>query len=265
MTMIAQISDVHIRPRNHLYQDVADSNRMLAQAIDRLNRLDPPPDVVLITGDLTDEGRSDEYAMLRTLLATLRHPFLLMPGNHDERGQLKAAFPEHDYFPDDGPLQYAMDIGIIRLIALDSTVPGLHHGQLDSGTLQWLDQQLSACRDRPALIALHHPPFATGIPYLDIYGLREPESFAEIVNAHPHVDRIISGHVHRSMHTKLGTVPVLTCPSTVTQIALRTHADAEPASYFEPPAFFLHCWTPGKPGISHLNFIGDFDGPYPFA
>ncbi|WP_024905398.1 phosphodiesterase [Robbsia andropogonis] len=265
MTTIAQISDVHVRPKGVLYQNVVDSNAMLAEAIDRLNRLTPAPDFVLITGDLTDEGTHEEYEMLRELLAPLKHPFAVMPGNHDDRDNLRRAFADHTYLPVEGPLHFALDIGDVRLLALDTSVPELHHGELDHSDLAWLGRELDLCSDRPALVAMHHPPFATGISYLDLYGLHDAERFEHVIAMHPHVDRVIAGHVHRLMQTRLGGVPVITCPSTVTQIALRTEPDAEPASYLEPAGYMLHRWVKGKPAISHLSYIGRFEGPYPFA
>ncbi|ALK33290.1 phosphodiesterase [Burkholderia plantarii] len=265
MTIIAQISDVHVRPEGVLYQDAVDSNAMLERAIASLNALVPRPDLVLVTGDLTDEGKPEEYAMLRRLLAPLAIPFAVMPGNHDHRDNLRRAFADHAYLPPQGPLHYAIDVGAVRIIALDTSVPGWHHGGLDSHALDWLDAQLRACRDRPTMVAMHHPPFDTGIPYLDIYGLRDIDRFTATLAAHSHVERVVAGHVHRSMQTRVGNVPVVTCPSTVTQIALRTLPDAQPASYLEPPAFLLHYWTPGKPSICHLSHVGRFEGPYPFA
>jgi len=265
MTTIAQISDVHVRPRGILYQDAVDSNRMLASAITCLNHLSPAPDLVMITGDLTDEGHPDEYAMLRELLAALRLPFIVLPGNHDDRSHLRAAFGDHRYLPHDGPLHYTMTIGDVTVIALDTSVPQLHHGELSTASLEWFDRALTECRGRPALVAMHHPPFATGIPYLDIYGMRDTAAFADVLQTHDHVDRVVVGHVHRSMQTRIGRVPVLSCPSTVTQIALRTQVDASPASYLEPPAFFLHRWVGQQPAVSHLHYIDRYDGPFPFA
>ncbi|MDE1180775.1 phosphodiesterase [Paraburkholderia sp.] len=265
MTVVAQISDLHVRPEGELYQGLVDSNAMFARAIETLNDVRPVPDLVIVSGDLTDEGTPAEYAMLKSLLATLTHPYIVLPGNHDDRDALRDAFAGHTWLPRSGPLHFACDVGAIRLIALDTSVPGDHHGELGVDQLAWLDRELAACRDRRAMIAMHHPPFDTGIPYLDLYGLRQPEALADVIAAHPHVDRIVAGHVHRSMQTRLGNTPVITCPSTTTQIALRVDADASPASYMEPPAFMLHRWADGKPAVSHLSYIGRFDGPLPFA
>ncbi|WP_321817244.1 MULTISPECIES: phosphodiesterase [unclassified Paraburkholderia] len=265
MTIIAQLSDLHIRPAGVLYQDVVDSNAMLANAIATLNALAPRPDFVLITGDLTDEGAPEEYVELRRLLTSLTIPYAVMPGNHDQRENLRNAFPEHEYLPKQGPLHFALDVGEVRIIALDTSVPDLHHGELDRNALTWLDAELHSSHNRPTIVAMHHPPFDTGIPYLDIYGLLYADRFSATLTAHSHVERVIAGHVHRSMQTRVGHVPVLTCPSTVTQIALQTDAGAQPASYLEPPAFLLHCCAQGKPSISHLVYVDRFEGPFPFA
>ena len=266
MTVIAQLSDIHVRPRGVLYQDLVDSNAMFARAIETLNRLNPVPNLVLITGDLTDEGSPEEYEALRELLAPLKHPFAVMAGNHDDRDHLRAAFADHFWLPAEDELHFGIDVGAVRILALDTSVPGLHHGELSLASLMWLERELAANVHRPVVIAMHHPPFVTGVPYLDLYGLRDVDAFVEIVSRYDNIDRIVAGHVHRSMQTRIGSVPVLTCPSTTTQIALRVEPDAEPASYLEPPAFMLHRWgDPPSSAVSHLCYIGRFDGPLPFA
>ncbi|WP_321948432.1 phosphodiesterase [Paraburkholderia sp. J10-1] len=266
MTVIAQVSDIHVRSHGALYQDAVDSNAMFSAAVDSLNRVRPKPDLVVISGDLTDEGTAAEYLKLRELLGALKHPFVVLPGNHDNRDRLRAAFSDHAWLPKEGTLSFAIDVGELRLVALDTSVPGLHHGELDANTLTWLDTELSRHRDRPVVVVMHHPPFMTGIPYLDVYGLRSTDALAKVLARHDNVDRILAGHVHRSMQTRLGNVPVLTCPSTTTQIALRVEADAEPASYLEPPAYLLHRWAGhSQPAVSHLCYIGLFEGPLPFA
>ena len=266
--IIAQISDVHVRPAGVLYKGVADSNAMLAAAIAQLNALAPRPDLVLITGDLVDEGGPAEYAALREILQGLALPHLLIPGNHDERGALRAAFADdlkHAYLPASGPMHYAIESHPVRIVALDSTVPGKHHGEIDAAGLAWLEQTLAADTQRPVLLMLHHPPIATGIPYLDIYGLRAPEALARVVARFPGVERVLCGHVHRALQARWAGSLVMTCPSTVAQIALRTQADAKPASYLEPPAFLLHVWQEGQGMLTHHCPIGAFPGPYPFA
>ena len=142
--LLAQISDLHVRPAGERYKDAVDSNRMFADAVAHLNRLDPRPDLVLITGDLVDEGLEAQYASLRTLLAGLELPYLLMPGNHDDRERLALFFSEHAYLPANGPKHYVIDQFPVRIVALDTTVPGDHHGEVDEAGLAWLTTALGA-------------------------------------------------------------------------------------------------------------------------
>ncbi len=263
--LIAQISDTHVRPKGKLYQGLVPSNRMLAQAVDHLNALDPRPDLVLLTGDLVDEGQPAEYAALAEILAGLRIPHLLIPGNHDARDVLRAELPAHGYLPAQGPLDYAIEDHPARIVALDTTVPGKHHGAIGAPSLAWLDATLAADTGRPVLLMLHHPPFLCGIPYLDKYGLEAPERLAAVVARHPHVERILCGHVHRPMQVRFAGTLAVTCPSTTTQIALRLRADAPPASFLEPPACLLHLWRPDAGMVTHTSYIGRFEGPLPFA
>ena len=122
------------------------------------------PDVLLLTGDLVDHGAPDEYKLLRDLLDQVDIPTYLIPGNHDDRASLVAAFRDHEYLPlDGGPLAYTIDDFAVRLIGLDTLRDGYHDGELDAARLGWLDEQLAAASDAPTLVFMHHPPFATGI------------------------------------------------------------------------------------------------------
>lgn len=140
--LLAQISDLHVRPAGQRYKDAVDSNRMFADAVEHLNRLDPRPALVLITGDLVDEGLEAEYDSLRTLLAGLELPCLLMAGNHDDRETLARCFPDHAYLPAHGPKHYVIDRPPVRIVALDTTVPGDHRGEVDEAGLAWLEAAL---------------------------------------------------------------------------------------------------------------------------
>jgi Icc protein len=262
--ILAQISDLHVRPEGMTYNNAVDSNRMLADAIEHLNRLDPQPDIVLITGDLVEKGLDAEYAMLRTLLNGLAAPFLLMPGNHDDRERVAAAFPEHDYLPQRGPKHYAIGRYPVHIVALDTTVPGKHHGEVDEQGLAWLETSLAATAGAPTMVMMHHPPIETGIPYMDKYMCVEPERIAAVIGRFANVERVLCGHVHRPMLQRWAGTMLCTCPSTATQIALQLRPDAKPASYREPPACLLHCWRDGAM-LTHTSYIGRYEGPFPFA
>lgn len=239
---------------------------MLADAIEHLNGQDPRPDLVLITGDLVEEGDAAEYAALRYLLARLERPYLLIPGNHDRREAFRCAFSNLSYLPrGTGPTHYVVEEHPVRIVALDTTVPGQHHGEIDAPGLEWLTETLERDRKRPTIIIMHHPPFACGIPYLDKYRCLAPERLESVIRRFANIERVLCGHVHRPIQAHWAGTIVCACPSTATQIALRLRPDAAPASYGEPPAYLLHWWHPDNGMITHTNYIGQFAGPYPFA
>jgi Icc protein len=263
--LIAQISDLHLRPRGRLYQGQVDSNTMGEAAIRQLNALDPQPDLVLITGDIVDEGSPAEYATALEILAAIRAPVLLIPGNHDERAAFRAAFAAHRYLPAEGPLHFAVgERGPLRILAVDVTVPGEHHGDMDDAACRWLHERLAEEPGRPSIVMLHHPPFDSGIPYIDAYNCRHGNRLADIVVRYSNVERILCGHIHRFMQLRFGGTMLVTAPSTTTAIALRLRPDAAPASFVEPPALLLHHWRPQTGLVTHLVPIGAFPGPLPF-
>ncbi len=264
--LIAHLSDPHVRPDGELYQGVVDSNAQFAAAIAHVNALDPRPDLVLLTGDLVDHGCADEYAMLERLLAPLDVPVLAIPGNHDEREAFRLAFAGQTWMPEQGPIDYVVgDRGRVRFVALDVTLPGLHHGKVSEESAAWLDLVLAAEPSRPTIVMMHQPPFETGIPYMDLYSCREGQILASVIARHPQVERILCGHVHRVMQLRFGGTMLCTAPSTTTTIALQLQPDARPASHIEPPAMLLHHWREGTGLVTHFVPIGTFPGPYPFA
>ena len=262
--LLAQISDPHVRPRGERYKDAVDSNRMFADAVAHLNRLDPRPDLVLITGDLVDEGQPAEYENLTALLAALDLPCLLIPGNHDERETLARCLPDHAYLPAAGPKHFVIERPPLRIVALDTTVPGDHHGDVDAAGLAWLEATLQAGRDIPTVVLMHHPPIETGIPYMDTYMCRDPGRLAAIIGRFGNIERVLCGHVHRPILQRWAGTLLVCCPSTATQIALDLRPEARPASFVEPPACLLHWWRNGTM-LTHTSYIGRYEGPFPFA
>lgn len=263
--LVAQLSDLHVRPAGRLYKKVVDSNRMLVEAIDHLHGLDRRPDVVVLSGDLTDHGHAAEYEALRAILSALQIPFLVMPGNHDERDSFRAAFADHRYLPAHGPLHWRNDDWPVRLVALDTTVPGLHHGDIDAAQLQWLAEALADGPAKPAIVFMHHPPFECGIAYMDRYRYTEPGPLAAVLSRSGNVELVACGHVHRVMLRRWAGTVVATAPSTTTEIALQFDPDAPPRSHVGPRGCLLHLWTRDGGVVTHASAIGAFDGPYPFA
>jgi len=263
--LIAHLSDPHLRPRGTFYQGLVDSNAMFEAAVSHLNSINPKPDVVILSGDVVDEGTPAEYVVAREFLGTIEAPVLVIPGNHDKREAFRACFLDQDYIAPSGPLHFiAPNHGPVRIIGLDITVPGEHHGDMDDAACDWLTNALALEADRPTIVMMHQPPFKSGIPYIDEYNCRRGQRLAEIIARYPAVERILCGHIHRFMQVRFGGTMLCTAPSTTSAIALRLWPDAEPASFIEPPALLLHQWRPDTGLVTHHVPIGSFRGPLPF-
>src|SRR5262249_33403558 len=156
-----------IKPPGVLAYGKVDTAAALGRCVAALNRFAPRPHLVVISGDLVDTPRRDEYDHLTTLLGPLAIPFVAIPGNHDDRALMRAALPDQPYASPDGALNAACQAGDLDILLIDSTVPGTTFGMLDGATLAWLDAALAAPSTRAALLFLHHPPFVTGIAHMD--------------------------------------------------------------------------------------------------
>ncbi len=264
--VIAQISDTHIRAEGLLAYGRVDTAALLARAVDYLCRLDPRPDVVVATGDLVDQGAPEEYERLRRLLAPLPMPVFLIPGNHDARGPLREVFADHAYLPRDGEfLQYVVDDYPVRLVALDTLVPGRVGGELGPTRLGWLARRLDEAPQRPTVIAMHHPPICTGIPRMDAIGLADGDALGALLERHRQVEAVLCGHLHQPIHTRWRGTVVTTAPSPAHQLALDLRDHGQVRWTLEPPAVLLHVWQPGHGLVTHTAYVGDYPGPYPAA
>src|ERR1700760_247621 len=144
--LLAQISDPHIGAS----WDGVDPIAGLREVVAAVAALPDRPDAVLLSGDLTDNGGPAEYATVRELLAPIGAPVHAIAGNHDDRAALRAAFGLPG--PDADPIQWAADLGPLRLVGLDTTIPGRAGGELDAERLAWLDAELSAAPRQPTLL-----------------------------------------------------------------------------------------------------------------
>lgn len=163
-------------------------------------------------------------------------------------------------------MHYVVDeFGPVRVVALDVTVPGEHHGNADPQALEWLRSVLASSPGRPSVIMMHQPPLECGVPYLDLYRCLGAEPLSAVIARFPAVERVVCGHVHRHMQMRFGSTLLCTAPSTATAIALHPWPDAPPASFLDPPGFLLHHWRPGRAMLTHNIPVGRFPGPFPFA
>jgi Icc protein len=247
---LAQLTDPHIGAS---WSD-ADPTNSLRQVIDEVRRVAGRPDAVVVTGDLADHGDAAEYAVVAELTAELGAPVHVLPGNHDDRDELRGCFGLGGAAGE--PILYSADLGPLRLVALDTTWPGHEGGELDAHRLAWLDAELSRVPDQTTLLAMHHHPFAIGIPVWDAIGLPDGDRHAldEVTRRHPQVRCLVAGHVH---HAMIGTVAgrvAMTIPSTYLQSRLDLTATAMDFGG-ALPGFALHTLTDGEI-VSHIGPAG---------
>jgi 3',5'-cyclic AMP phosphodiesterase CpdA len=265
--IVAQISDLHIKPPGRLAYRKVDTAAALTRCVAVLDRLTPPPDLVVISGDLADTPLREEYDHLTALLAPLKLPVAAIPGNHDDRALVRAAFPHQPYARSGGALDSVRTVGELDIVLIDSSVPGAAHGELDADTLRWLNATLAASATRPALLFLHHPPFVTGIAHMDVQNLHNAGALAAVLRQRPRARLVAAGHVHRAVLTTFAGIAATVCPAPNHAVALDLDARLPPSLRVEPPAFHLHVWFPGDgfgSVVTHQVPIGDFDGPHPF-
>jgi 3',5'-cyclic AMP phosphodiesterase CpdA len=143
-------------------------------------------------------------------------------------------------------------------------VPGDGGGLVCAERRAWLDARLAEAPGRPTVVFMHHPPFATGIAGMDRYGLAEADALAAVVARHPHVERVLCGHLHRSIQARWAGTIASTAPATAHQVALDLRADSRAAFTLEPPGYQLHLWRPATGLVTHTAHVGDFAGPFPF-
>jgi len=265
-TCLLQLTDSHVcMPGTRLYGRV-DTARMLDTAVTAVLNLKQAPAAVVITSDLAESGAAAEYEVAARAIRRLPMPVYLMPGNHDDREQLRKSFPDHAYLGTGTYLQYAAALGDMRLICLDTVVPGQPHGELDDARMSWLAEQLERYQDETVILAMHHPPFATLIGHMDKMGLLQgaPE-LEKLVASYPNVARVICGHMHRAIDIGFAGTIASVAPSTAHQIPADLDPDAPAMWNLEPPGFRLHVRTHEGRVVTHTVYSNQYPGPYFFA
>lgn len=257
--LIAQVTDVHLgfEPNNP-----AEFNRQrLDQIIEKLCEMTPQPDLLIMSGDLTDRGDTDSYDRLSAIIKSLPFPVAMCLGNHDLRGNFCKTFPE--VVVNDGYVQYAQDTDDLRILYLDTLEEGRHGGAYCATRAAWLSRELAAKPDRPTLIVMHHPPVDVGLEWMAT-DAREPwvERFSNAIAGHKQIIGIICGHVHRSISVVWHGTSVVVCASSAPQTSLdlspidADHPDSRAMIIADPPAYALHRWN-GKEMVSHFDSADD--------
>jgi len=264
--IIAQISDIHLRDNGMLLKQKINTEVALEKTIDHINSWETPPHAILVTGDLVQRAKRQNYANLRKKLDQLHSPYYVIPGNHDNRTLMYEHFSDLGYLPDSGTfLQFSVDTNPLRLIGIDTIIPGKNEGEICSKRCEWLQNVLHEKPDQPTLIFMHHPPFKTGVNFLDRHHFQGSELLANVIERNPQVIRIVCGHLHRQLQvTWAGTIASVS-PSIAFQLPMPLEKDADKGFSLEPPACPVFIWQRDIGLIAHMSLIGDFGGLQPFV
>lgn len=265
MTLIAHMTDLHLRPRGLACYRVSDTNMFAERAIRSLLAFNPKPDALVVTGDLTDRSDPREYAVGSELLSRLDMPVYLIPGNHDTSDDMRREMSDYPGISEtrSGKICYTADISGVRLIALDTYLTGSPCGEVGREQLQWLDERLREDQ-RPTLIALHHPPALSGIQHMDNIGLTDALALEEVVAPHAHIERFMCGHLHRPIIASFAGKVMTLAPSTGHQVVLDLTENGPALFNFEPAAYFVHFHSERTGVVSHMAYVENYPGPYNF-
>ena len=268
---MVQLTDVHLVEAGRLTMDVVDTGSFLQRAVATICSLSPSPDLVVATGDLVDDGSRPGYERLAELLSPIHCPIVLLPGNHDDLDTMRQAFASSGPGPivpngrsnTSGLADMVID-GAVTVVALDSSRSPDPGGRLNTAQLEWLDSVLASRSDRPAVVAMHHPPFATGIGGMDVMALDSEDAnrLSEVIARHPNVERVCCGHVHRAVTRRWAGTIAAVSPGVAQSVAFDLQ-DGPLSWALEPPAVTLLIWSPNLGLVSHQVPIGDFP-PTPY-
>lgn len=262
MLTIAQITDLHITTDKDPVNKARNEER-LRTVLKAIHAREPRPVAIIASGDLVDRGEPEEYLELRRIFQDVTIPLYLGVGNHDLRAPFHTAFPETP-IDKNGFVQYAADLGGIRLVMCDTLDEGKNDGAFCRKRAQWLKQTLREDRRTPTIVALHHPPIISGIQWMD----PEPNApwilrLAKVLKNRKQVKTVICGHIHRAFHGMLAGQMISASPATSIQLTLNLTPvnmrvpDHREILVDEPPGYSLFMWEKGE-FIVHVCVAGDF-------
>jgi 3',5'-cyclic AMP phosphodiesterase CpdA len=264
---IMQLSDFHVRGDHRLSFRKVDTRRCLDEAVAHLENLRKAPDILVLTGDLADSGDANAYRILHEAISSLGWPTYAIPGNHDRRDRMRNIFPEWcPADPEVAPyLCYTVEKGPVRLVMIDTMHPGSHDGHCHPTVMSWLDKTLAQKRHMPTLLFMHHPPFVTGLPVMDV-PVENVDALAAIIQANPQT-RLCCGHIHRPILGQWAGVLTATAPAVSMQMELDLSEKGGDEFRMETPGYLLHHWNQGilNTHVCQIATQATFAGPYPFV
>jgi 3',5'-cyclic AMP phosphodiesterase CpdA len=250
--IIAQISDTHIA------LDTPDADQRIREferTIADINVLDPPPDVIVHTGDVVHNGRSSEYAEAVRILAKARAPVYVIPGNKDDRANLRAAFSRNGYLePGSDFIEYAIEDYPVRLIAVDTLNTGSNKGDFCPERADRLVDLIDAEKNKPVAVFAHHPPFEVkvGPEALNFESPEMMERLQRTLQRSGRVVAVFSGHVHRGTAGYVGSIPVIVMPC----IATTLRKGEYPAHMKACPVYYVHRYDPMWGFVTEARVVG---------
>ncbi|MRX45107.1 phosphodiesterase [Agromyces kandeliae] len=208
--VIAHLSDTHLLEGGARLGGRADTVTQLERASEQIARMAGGIDAILVSGDIADLGEDDAYRRVRAALdpvaAATGARLIWVMGNHDERAPFRRVLLDDDS-GDESPVNQVIDLDGLRIVTVDSSVPGYHHGILEAETLDWLDAVLAAPAPNGTIVALHHAPIATPLALMDVLELRRQDEFAEVLRDRD-VRAILGGHLHYPTQGTFAGIPV---------------------------------------------------------
>ncbi len=255
MTTLAQISDTH------LIVPITDDERApgrlenLRKCVNDINNLDPRPDAVIHTGDMTQHGYREEYSLAREILSQLKIPLYVTPGNRDSRAAIRDLFRIDDYSPPDKEfIHYATNVGAIRLVAIDTiNEEGTRPGNLCDTRIAAIDVTLRQAPHTPTALFMHHPPFdvLTSSEPFQFISREAVEKFSRVLKLHPQIKRIFCGHAHRCYVTEIANTRASTLPSVAVDLRLGDY----PKAMKNTPVYQVHRFHPDTGFVSETRLV----------
>lgn len=253
MTKIIQISDTHLVGEGNFVSKTLETAAPLEDLIGRISEIQLEVgaiDAIIISGDISDDGSVESYARFKSILSPLNLPFFAVPGNHDVRSSFRAAFSSAGYLPDSNKLNWHQIVGEVHIIGLDTLIEGQGRGELDSKTLQFLETTLENLNNAPVILMFHHPPFKSGINFMDSIGLHTGQSrLSEILKSYFGELIVVCGHIHRNIVTRLAGHTVISAPSTCSSFLYNVHKNAPVGFLKQAGGLILHDWSQGFKSI----------------
>lgn len=213
--VLLHLSDTHLRATgSHLF-DRVDSAAHLNRALQTIEASGVRPDALIFTGDLADLGEADAYVAIRELVEPfaerLGAPVLWVMGNHDDRARMRTHLLGEP--AGDAPIDRVDELDGLRIVTLDSTVPGQHHGEIRDSQLEWLTEVLATPAPLGTILAMHHPPVPSVLPLAASVELRDQSRLAAVLRGSD-VRAIIAGHLHYSTFASFAGIPVSVASAT---------------------------------------------------